>query len=169
MLFKIVAALNFTFASNVFVMRILYPQKKHLFFYFCLASALQTNAQTSNESDISDAFRTIEASNIPEPTLTINEDPRIQQLLDIKTEMDKNGALSDTYKIQLFNGNNKDAQKVLQKAEKLFPQWETELKWETPEFKVWIGNYRSKLERDRALREIKKEFLGAFSPQLKNK
>jgi len=97
-----------------------------------------------------------------DPTVTINQDPRIKQLLDIKTKMDKDGVLSENYRIQLYNGSNTEAQKVIKKAEEAFPQWEIDLKWETPDFKVWIGNYRSKLEMDRALKDIKKEFAGAF-------
>ncbi len=135
---------------------------------FCFFGALQLCAQDTTISDNPDGFTTIQAAPKSEPTLLINEDPKIAQLLAIKTEMDKNGTLSNSYRIQLYNGTMNQAQKVLKKAEALFPQWKTDFKWETPEFKVWIGNYRSKLERDRALREIKKEFPAAFSPQSVN-
>ncbi|MDY8136729.1 SPOR domain-containing protein [Aquimarina sp. 2201CG5-10] len=98
-----------------------------------------------------------------EAEVIINQDPRIQTLLDVKAEMDKAGTLGDNYKIQLYNGNLNQAQTVRKKAVTLFPQWEIEIQYETPEYKVWIGNYRSKLHTDRALKDIREEFPGAFS------
>ena len=149
-------------------MRILNKKKNLVLSSFCLLGVMQISAQDSSNYDIANAFTTIELEIPSDPTTTILQDPRIDQLLAIKTAMDKDGTLSSNYRIQLYNGNMNEAQKVLKKAELLFPQWKTDIKWETPEFKVRIGNYRSKLERDRALREIKKEFSGAFSPKPKN-
>ncbi|MDH7445394.1 SPOR domain-containing protein [Aquimarina sp. 2201CG14-23] len=149
-------------------MRILNPMNNLLLLGFCFTGISYISAQDSTNSDNPTVFTTIEIAPPSDPTVSISQDPKIQQLLDIKTKMDKDGEFSDNYKIQLYNGNMNEAQKVLKKAEALFPQWNTEIKWETPEFKVWIGNYRTKLERDRALREIKAEFSGAFGPQ-KNK
>lgn len=96
-------------------------------------------------------------------TVTINEDSRIKKLLSIKTAMDKKGSLSDNYRIQLYYGNNNEAQKILKKAQEEFTQWTASIIWETPNFKVWLGNYRSKLEVDRALKVVKKTFKTAFS------
>ncbi|UZO81226.1 SPOR domain-containing protein [Aquimarina sp. ERC-38] len=95
--------------------------------------------------------------------VTIHEDVRIKKLLSIKTDMDKKGSLSENYRIQLYYGNNNEAQKVLTKAQEEFPQWDASIIWETPNFKVWLGNYRTKLEVDRALKEVKKTFKTAFS------
>jgi len=144
-------------------MRIL-DKKRNLFVLsFCFIGITSINAQDTPNSENSTVFTTVETTNPSDPTVTIKQDPRIKQLLDIKTQMDKEGVLSNNYRIQLYNGTNTEAQKVIRKAEAAFPQWRTDLKWETPDFKVWIGNYRNKLETDRALKEIKKEFVGAFS------
>lgn len=96
-------------------------------------------------------------------TVTIHKDSRIDRLLDIKTEMDRKGQLSDTYRIQLYYGNNNEANRILKEANEKFPQWNTIIVWESPNFKVWLGKYRSKLEVDRAMREVSKEFPSAFS------
>jgi len=144
-------------------MRILYKKSNLLLLGFCFTGITFVSAQDSTNLDTPTVFTTVAIPQMTEPTVTIHQDSRIQQLLDIKTKMDKDGTLSENYRIQLYNGNMNEAQKVLKKAETTFPQWKTDIKWETPDFKVWIGNYRSKLETDRALKEIKKEFVGAFS------
>ncbi|WP_298541697.1 SPOR domain-containing protein [uncultured Aquimarina sp.] len=143
-------------------MRILNKKNNLLLLGFCFTGITYINAQDSTNSDNPSVFTTIEMTPPAEAVVNINQDPRIKQLLDIKTKMDKDGVLSENYRIQLYNGNMNEAQKVLKKAEATFPQWRTDIKWETPDFKVWIGNYRSKLETDRALKDIKKEFAGAF-------
>ncbi len=98
----------------------------------------------------------------PEATVTINQDPKIQTLLAIKSKMEKDGDFSDRYKVQLYNGNLNKANEILRKAKETFPQWDASIRWETPNYKVWIGNYKTKLEKDKALREIRKEFPSAF-------
>ncbi|GAK92069.1 hypothetical protein JCM19298_2557 [Nonlabens ulvanivorans] len=40
--------------------------------------------------------------------------------------------------------------------------WESILEYEAPNFKLWVGSYRNKLEAERALIEIKKDFPNAF-------
>jgi len=102
---------------------------------------------------------------IPKPeqaTVVIHEDPQIQRLLNIKAKMDKDGAFSDRYRIQLYYGNLVEANEIGKTAKEKFEKWETDIKWQTPNYKVWIGNFRSSLEADRALKEIQKEFPNAF-------
>ncbi len=144
-------------------MRILNKKSNLLLLGFCLTGIPALFAQDSINPDTSSVFTTVETTPTSDPTVTINQDPRIKRLLDIQNELELKGAFNNNYKVQLYNGNMSQAQKILKKAEAAFPQWKTEIKWETPDFKVWIGNYRSKLETDRALKEIKKEFVGAFS------
>ena len=144
-------------------MRILNKKNILLIFNLCFTGITFINAQDTNNPENPSGFTTVETVTPQEATVTINQDSRIKQLLDIKTKMDKDGVLNENYRIQLYNGSNAQDQKVIRKAEAAFPQWQIDLKWETPDFKVWIGNYRSKLETDRALKEIKKEFVGAFS------
>ncbi|MBQ4818710.1 SPOR domain-containing protein [Aquimarina sp. MMG016] len=135
---------------------------------FCLFGILGTQAQETPKTNPTDSIvNNFIAENITfepqEATVTINQDPRIQRLLDIKAKMDKDGEFSDRYRIQLYYGNLVKANEVEKAAKEAFPKWETDIKWETPNYKVWIGNYRTKLEADRALKEIKTVFVEAFS------
>ncbi|WP_029037648.1 SPOR domain-containing protein [Salinimicrobium xinjiangense] len=94
--------------------------------------------------------------------VSIIQDDAIPALLAQKTEMVKDGVIGDRYRIQLFSGDNNEASKVIREYRNLYPEWSSTIVFETPNYKVWVGNFRNSLEADRALLEIKKSFPAAF-------
>ncbi len=102
------------------------------------------------------------ASLAQEGQVTIHQDETIPALLEQKTEMVKDGVIGDRYRIQLFSGDNNQASKVIREYRTLFPEWSSTIVFETPNYKVWVGNFRNSLEADRALLQIKKSFPAAF-------
>ena len=94
--------------------------------------------------------------------VSIEQDERIPELLALKTEMANKNVIGDRYKIQLFSGVNQEASEVIKEYRELFEKWPSTIVYETPNYKVWIGNFRNSLEADRALLAIKKEFPTAF-------
>ena len=97
-----------------------------------------------------------------EGQVTIHQDELIPALLEQKTEMVKDGVIGERYRIQLFSGDNNQASKVIKEYRSLFPEYSSTIVFETPNYKVWVGNFRSSLEADRALLQIKKSFPAAF-------
>lgn len=97
-----------------------------------------------------------------EGRVTITQDELIPKLLDKKTEMVQDGIIGDRYRIQLFSGDNSQASKVIKEYRALYPEWSSTIVYETPNYKVWIGNFRNSLEADRALAEVKTTFPAAF-------
>ena len=94
--------------------------------------------------------------------VNIQQDELIPLLLEQKKQMGEDGVLGDRYRIQLFSGDNGQASKVIKEYRSLFPEWSSTIVYETPNYKVWIGNFRNSLEADRALLEVKKSFPAAF-------
>lgn len=97
-----------------------------------------------------------------EGTKNIVQDERIPELLALKTQMTKDSRLGDRYRIQLYSGDNNEASKIIKEYRTLYPDWPSTVVYETPNYKVWVGNFRNSLEADRALLEIKKTFPAAF-------
>jgi hypothetical protein len=95
-------------------------------------------------------------------TVTINQDQRIAQLLELKKEMNANETDSRRYKIQVYSGNRSGAKYAQNNFAQTFNQWRPVMHYETPNFKVWAGNFNTRLEADRALRRIKSKFPNAF-------
>ncbi|WP_347373859.1 SPOR domain-containing protein [Aequorivita sp. Q41] len=95
-------------------------------------------------------------------TLTVNQDAKITQLLDLKKELEKTRELSDGYTIQLYYGELDKANQILRKYKGSYSNWPASIEYETPNYKVWAGNFASRIEADRALLEIQKNFSSAF-------
>ncbi len=95
-------------------------------------------------------------------TLTVNEDPKISELLNLKKTLEKENKLADGYTIQLYYGNLSKANSVIRNYRNRYAEWPATIEYETPNYKVWVGNYTRRIEADRALMEIQKAFPSAF-------
>ena len=96
-----------------------------------------------------------------EVTIVVN--PKIPQLLALKSQMTKNNELADRYKIQIMGfGNLNDANDIIDTFKKEFDEWPANVAYQSPNYKVWVGHFSNRLEADRALLEVKKEFPNAF-------
>ena len=87
---------------------------------------------------------------------------KVDELVSTKIAMDKAGDFKDRFTIQLFYGERNKAIATKQKYDRLNMPWKSELKWESPYHKIWVGTFRSRLEADRALLKIKEEYKDAF-------
>tara|TARA_R110002049_G_scaffold150274_1_gene313431 strand:- start:974 stop:1372 length:399 start_codon:yes stop_codon:yes gene_type:complete len=97
-----------------------------------------------------------------EGTVAINQDKKITELLNLKKEMNKNEEDTDRYKIQIYNGNRIGAKAAQKEFNDSFADWGSTDIYEPPNFKIWVGNFRTRLEADRALKRIKRKFPDAF-------
>ncbi len=95
-------------------------------------------------------------------TLTINQDSKITQLLNLKKGLEKENKLSDGYTIQLYYGELDKANQTLRKYKGSYSNWPASIEYETPNYKVWAGNFTTRIEADRAIMEIQKNFSSAF-------
>tara|TARA_R110000868_G_scaffold399053_1_gene672583 strand:- start:39 stop:437 length:399 start_codon:yes stop_codon:yes gene_type:complete len=95
-------------------------------------------------------------------TVTINQDKNIAVLLELKKEMNKTENSTDRYKIQVYSGNRSEAEITQAKFNTSYSQWHSTMVYEYPNFKIWAGSFTTRLEADRALKEVKQKFLGAF-------
>ena len=97
-----------------------------------------------------------------EGRIEIVQDEKISTLLDVKLQLAKENKLNDRYKIQLYYGELDKANKVLADYRKSNLEWSSKIEYETPNYKVWVGNFRNRLEADRALISVKTVFPKAF-------
>ena len=103
--------------------------------------------------------------------VTINQDKNIHKLLALKKELNKDEKTSDRYKIQIFNGNRAGATSAQKEYNSIYNQWRSSLEFELPKnYKIWVGSFRTRIEADRALKRIKRNFPSAFifKPKKKN-
>ncbi len=91
-------------------------------------------------------------------TVTVHQDSRIKEALAIKSKMN----FDDNFKIQLYYGNLSGANNVIGKFRKDFSEYPSSIEYETPNHKVWVGNFRNRIAADRALIKIQQKFSNAF-------
>jgi len=105
-----------------------------------------------------------------EGSIHIESSENIKHLIAKKRTYNKNKRKIKGYKIQLFYGNEQGAYKIRDKFSEAFPDITTEIRFFSPEWKVWVGSYKTKLEADFALKEIKEASFNAFvfATEIKN-
>ena len=94
-----------------------------------------------------------------EGVVAVNQDRQIDALIKLKKEINRT---ESNYKIQIYNGNRSGAEEARLGFKKSFSDWTTNIKYETPNYKIWVGNFKTRLEADRALLRVKKKFGNAF-------
>ena len=95
-------------------------------------------------------------------TVTIHQDGNIPQFLELKKSLEKDNKLADGYTIQLYYGELEEATSIIKKYRSSYTTWPASIEYETPNYKVWVGSYGTRIEADRALMEIQQEFPSAF-------
>jgi len=103
-----------------------------------------------------------------EGNVSIQQNQKIEKLMEVKKELNENNKIGDRFVIQLFYGDNGEANEVIQKYRNVYT-YPSQITYEAPNYKVWIGNFRSRLEADRALLKIKETFPSAFIPKPQRK
>ncbi|WP_291097022.1 MULTISPECIES: SPOR domain-containing protein [unclassified Flavobacterium] len=90
--------------------------------------------------------------------ITISQDPRFEQLLSEKRKINASLTVNDSYKIQIYNGGSENAKKTLNDFKQNFSDIDATIVFNTPNYKVWVGNFKSRIEAERYLIDIKKKY-----------
>ena len=89
--------------------------------------------------------------------VTINQEVNIAEAMELKKEVARN---ESAFQVQIYNGNITEANKTLLEAKNTFKQYPVLLSFESPNYKV--GSFRTRLEAEKNLFEIKKTYPAAF-------
>jgi len=91
-----------------------------------------------------------------------SENEKINSLIEQKRAFNKTNKNIIVFKIQIYNGNETQAYAIKRNFEADFPEYRTKIIYKTPEWKTHAGNFRTRLEADRALNIIKEKYAGAI-------
>lgn len=90
--------------------------------------------------------------------VSIDQNKDIDKLLEFKKDLRSVNA----FKIQVYNGPRGGAESAKSQVGNLYPDWSNSIEYEQPNYKIWVGNFRTRLEADRALMTVKKDYNNAF-------
>ena len=92
----------------------------------------------------------------------VKQDPKFEQLLKEKRKINSGIVTNTRYKIQIFNGNNELSKKALVDFKNEFKDYDATIIFNTPNYKVWVGNYKTRIEAERNLKIIIKKYPNAL-------
>ncbi|MFY8182023.1 MAG: SPOR domain-containing protein [Flavobacterium sp.] len=102
-------------------------------------------------------FNTIKAQNT-----NVNQDPKFEQLLNEKRKINSSITINNRYKIQIFNGTSDASKKTLIQFKKENKNYDATIIFSTPLYKVWVGNFKTRIEAERNLNLLKKKYPSAI-------
>ena len=88
----------------------------------------------------------------------IIQNQKFEQLLNEKRKINPSIIINDYYKIQIFSGSSESAKKYLNEFKQEFKAIEATIVFNTPNYKVWVGNFKTRIEAEKNLFNIKKRF-----------
>jgi hypothetical protein len=94
--------------------------------------------------------------------IVVKQDPKFEQLLKEKRKVNSGIVTNNRYKIQLFSGNNELSKKALADFKKDFVNFDATIVFNTPNYKVWVGNYKTRIEAEKNLKPILKKYPNAL-------
>ena len=94
--------------------------------------------------------------------VSVNRDPKFGQLLNEKRKMNSSITINDRYKIQIFNGDTENSKKTLLDFKRENKNIDATIVFSTPLYKVWVGNFKTRIEAEKNLNDLKKKYPNAF-------
>lgn len=89
---------------------------------------------------------------------SIEQEPKIEALLKEKRKINVGITINDLYKIQIFNGKKDESMKILNDFKSNYKEIDATIVYNNPTFKVWVGSYKTRIEAENNLIEIKKKY-----------
>ena len=91
--------------------------------------------------------------------IEINQSNKLDSIIKLKKVLNSK---IQNLRIQIFSGDRDNAEQIIKEFIEIFNDTTADIMYETPNYKVWVGNYYTQLEADKRLLEIRKKFRSAF-------
>ena len=91
--------------------------------------------------------------------IKISQNNKLDSIIKLKKELNSK---IQNLRIQIYSGDRENAEQIIQEFNEIFNDTTADIIYETPNYKVWVGNYYTQLEADKRIIEIRKKFRSAF-------
>ena len=117
---------------------------KNLFLYTTILCIYNTNSFAQTEK------------------VTLEQDPKFEQLLNEKIKLNPSLFVNEKYKIQIYNGDSESSKKALNDFKRDFKNFDATIIFNTPSYKVWVGSFKTRIEAEKNLMDIINNYPKAF-------
>jgi len=97
-----------------------------------------------------------------ENILVVKTPQNLDEVLELKLSLDKKRLAKNQYTIQIFSGNYEAAKIYMDSFSRNFPSRYAKLSFETPNYKIRVGKYATRLEGIQTLDTLRVKFPDAF-------
>ncbi len=94
--------------------------------------------------------------------VTVSQDPKFEQLLNEKRRINSSITINDRYKIQIYNGDTESSKKALTDFKRENKDMDATIVFSTPLYKVWVGNFKTRIDAEKNLNDLKSKYPNAF-------
>lgn len=94
--------------------------------------------------------------------LSVHASEEINDLLKQRKDYNKSLKTYQGFRIQIYYGSEKECYELKEEFSTLFPEIPTSIVFSTPQWKLQVGEYRTRLEADKAIATIKAEYPSAI-------
>ncbi len=95
-------------------------------------------------------------------SINVKQDEKFEQLLAEKRKINASITNNNRFKIQIFNGTNEIAKKELITFKRENKNYDATIIFNTPTYKVIVGNFKTRIEAEKSLTIIKKKYPNAI-------
>jgi hypothetical protein len=90
--------------------------------------------------------------------INVLQNPKFEKLLNEKRKINSSITINDIYKIQIYNGDIESCKKILAEFKREFLALDGTIIFYTPAYKVWVGNFKSRIEAERNFLLLKTKY-----------
>lgn len=123
----------------------------YTFYFTCFSLSAQHNESLTKEAQDSSIQKVV----------IVNASPELMELVK-RYKKEQEGKQISGYRIQLYSGSRKGAFDLKADFLKKMPSTPINVVYESPDFKVQVGDYRTKLEAEREMEIIWPQYKSAF-------
>ena len=80
--------------------------------------------------------------------IEINQSNKLDSIIKLKKELNSK---IQNLRIQIYSGDRDNAEQIIKEFIEIFNDTTADVIYETPNYKVWVGNYYTQLEADKRL------------------
>jgi len=140
---------------------------KNILLFNLLLFSINILSQTGNRIRMAnDIFSSLAEPALNSGRVNVIQDERLKVLVSRYTEYRRKDGKLSGYRIRIFSDSGTSArQRAMNERSRFvndYPEIPTYLEYEAPNFKIYVGDFRSKLEGFKVCKQIGKEFRNAF-------
>lgn len=89
--------------------------------------------------------------------VSVSQNPKFENLLNEKRKINTSIIVNDVYKIQIYYGDSETSKKILTDFKRDFLDFDGTIVFNTPAYKVWVGNYKTRIEAEKKFNGFQKK------------